>query len=192
MPCEKVGNAMVCSSRKRTGGARRSGYLTKAQSDAAKGLLRIVPEIGREYIVSKYWTGTFKGRVLEVSPMGRTIHFLVTDAMRPGPLIEEKCSFPECVSEDGHDGDHQFSEFRNGMELDVLYAAVDLRPAVTGQLAHEKGDCVTTPPPFASIPNLSSGACVSIATGKSGKQTRRRTRLCRRSLHVWRLRSRHE
>jgi len=131
MPYEKVGSAIVCSGRKRSGTGRRSGYLTKAQSDAAKELLRVLPVIGREYIVAKYWMGTFKGRVIEISGMGRIIRFLVTDAMRPGPLIEDKCPFPECIAEDGHSGDHRFTEFRNGMEVEVMYGVVELRSVAT-------------------------------------------------------------
>lgn len=114
----------------------KRGYLSKAQSDAVKNLLRLTPEIGREYIVSKYWTGTFQGRLLSIENPKKShsdkwiLRFLVTDDMRPGPPIEEKCSFPECTAESEHDGDHVFAEFRNGSELEIRYGCVELRPAV--------------------------------------------------------------
>jgi hypothetical protein len=85
--------------------------------------------VGHEYIVSKYWTGTFRGRVLAISQMGTLLHLVVTDAMRPGPLIEDKCPYPECVLAEDHAGDHEFSkDLRNGSELEVRCSHIEIRP----------------------------------------------------------------
>ena len=125
--CERVGNAIICGPRPRY--TKRSHSLQKQQSAAALELLKPIVklEVGCEYVVSKFWTGTFRGRLTEVSWDGSILRFHVTDTMRPGPLIEEKCPYPECMAEDGHDGDHIFSEFRNGAELEVRYSHVELR-----------------------------------------------------------------
>jgi hypothetical protein len=53
--------------------------------------------------------------------------------MRPGPLIEAQCPFPECVAEEDHGGDHQFADFRNGMEVELNRGFVVLRPSVYEQ-----------------------------------------------------------
>jgi hypothetical protein len=90
----------------------------------------LIPEVDREYVVLKYWTGPFRGRLLELSSMGSLARFVVTDAMRPGPLIEDKCSFPECILADLHDGDHEFSpDLRNGVEIELRLSHVQLKPA---------------------------------------------------------------
>jgi len=98
----------------------------RTKVDASKTAPKVRLEIGREYVVSKYWPGTFKARLLDISEMGTYLHFLVTDAMRPGPLIEDKCPFPECVLKDSHPGDHAFADFRNGLELTIRYSHITL------------------------------------------------------------------
>ena len=126
MACERVGNTIICGPRPRY---KRSHTLQKKQSAAALELLKPIVklDVGCEYIVSKFWTGTFRGRLTEVSETGSILRFCVTDTMRPGPLIEEKCPFPECMAADEHDGDHVFSEFRNGTELEVAFSHIELR-----------------------------------------------------------------
>jgi hypothetical protein len=88
----------------------------------------VVPVVGREYIVSKYWTGTFRGRVVAFSEMGTLLRIDVTDAIRPGPLIEDKCPYPECISEDGHEGDHRFSTLRNGAQIELRWSHATFTP----------------------------------------------------------------
>jgi len=88
----------------------------------------VVPVVGREYVVSKYWTGTFRGRVIAISEMGSLLRIDVTDAMRPGPLIEDKCPYPECIAEDGHEGDHRFSTLRNGAQIELSVSHATFTP----------------------------------------------------------------
>jgi hypothetical protein len=103
---------------------RRRG---RGKAPDQKALTPISPQVGHEYIISKYWTGTFRARVVAISEMGTMMRVEVTDAMRPGPLIDEKCPYPECVAVEGHDGDHEFSQdLRNGIELDLRIGHVQL------------------------------------------------------------------
>ncbi len=99
---------------------------------ALKSFLGLVPEIGREYTVQGYWTGTFRGRLVWISDAGWIFRFVVTDAMREQPI--DACPFPECTAESDHDGEHVFDEtLRNGRELEVYSQFVKLRASVFDQ-----------------------------------------------------------
>jgi hypothetical protein len=87
---------------------------------AAKNQLAIKPELGREYFVHGYWTGSFKARVdwISASEGDPLVRLVVTDAMRKRAALA--CDFPECLAEIGHEGDHTFDEeFRAGKIIEL-------------------------------------------------------------------------
>lgn len=98
---------------------------------AAKAQLDRRPELGREYLVRGYWTGSFKGRVESVSSSegDPIVRLVVTDAMRRRAALA--CDFPECLAELGHDGDHTFDEeFRAGKIVELAARNATFVPTV--------------------------------------------------------------
>jgi hypothetical protein len=110
----------------------------KAHADqlraAAKNQLATKPEVGREYTVKGYWTGTFKARVewISASEGDPLVRLVVTDAMRRTAAIA--CEFPECVDEMDHQGPHTFDEdFRVGTRLELAVRNARFLPVVFEQ-----------------------------------------------------------
>jgi len=94
--------------------------------------------IGKQYRVKGYHTGDFVGEVVSVDRSVARVR--VTDPMRRIPHVENRCSFPECVRKDFHDGDHEFARVREGALIEVCWESAKWIPAVDqvsggGQLA---------------------------------------------------------
>jgi len=75
--------------------------------------------IGHAYRVLRYHTGVFIGRVDFVDR--DVARLTVIDPLRPMPKIANRCSFPECIREDFHAGDHEFSRVRQGATVEVFW-----------------------------------------------------------------------
>jgi hypothetical protein len=75
--------------------------------------------IGTEYRVVGYHTGDFVGEVLSVDRTFARVR--VIDPMRPRPRVKDRCSFPECVRKDFHEGDHEFVRVRKGALVEVSW-----------------------------------------------------------------------
>lgn len=110
----------------------------KARADqlraAAKNQLATKVEVGREYTVQGYWTGTFKARVEWISAGGDNplVRLVVIDAMRKGAAIA--CEFPECIDEMDHQGPHKFDEdFRIGTRIELAVGNARFLPVVLEQ-----------------------------------------------------------
>jgi hypothetical protein len=89
-------------------------------------LLRVdgaVVRVGQFYRVRGYYTGDFIGEVENVGEIGQTIVLRVTDSLRKSPT-KNKCPWPYCIADDGHDGDHEFSEVTPGQLIEVPYGLV--------------------------------------------------------------------
>jgi hypothetical protein len=108
-------------------------------------------KMGGLYRIVGYHTGDFIG---EVEAVHRdTVHVRVVDPLRPFPRVQNRCSYPECVREDFHNGDHEFVRVRTGAVLEVAWALARFVEAkqVSGgeQLATSHGstagDAVPTP-----------------------------------------------
>ena len=83
--------------------------------------------IGKLYQVVGYHTGDFLG---EVESVDRTFaRVRVIDPMRPVPRVENRCSFPECVRKDFHEGDHEFARVREGVLIEVSWESAKWIPA---------------------------------------------------------------
>ncbi len=81
---------------------------------------------GNLYRVEGYHTGDFVG---EVERVNRDSAFVrVTDPMRPAPRVLNRCSFPECVRDDFHGGDHEFVRVREGAVIEVSWRAAKWTP----------------------------------------------------------------
>src|SRR5260370_19668120 len=75
--------------------------------------------LGKAYRVEGYHTGDFLG---EVESVDRDLaRIRVTDPLRPRPRVKNRCSFPECVREDFHGGDHEFVRLRSGVLLEISW-----------------------------------------------------------------------
>jgi hypothetical protein len=108
---------------------------------SAKAQLAIKPEVGREYLVQGYWTGTFKGRIewISASEGDPVVRLVVTNAMRRGAAIA--CDYPECLDEMGHAGDHRFDEdFRNGTIIELAVRNARFVPAVFEEFQSKKDE----------------------------------------------------
>lgn len=75
--------------------------------------------IGHVYRVIGYHTGDFVGEVERAD--ASVALFLVRDPLRTIPKVTDRCSFPQCVGEEFHDGDHRFEPVRAGAQLLVYW-----------------------------------------------------------------------
>jgi hypothetical protein len=94
------------------------------------------PSLGKSYRVLGYHTGDFIGKVVSVDRTFAKVR--VTDPMRPGPCVKNRCAFPQCVREDFHHGDHEFVCMRAGAVIDVAWESAQWIPETSsggGQLA---------------------------------------------------------
>lgn len=77
--------------------------------------------LGKVYRVEGYYTGDFIGEVESVDREFAKVRVL--DPLRPVPRVPNRCSFPQCVREDFHSGDHEFVRVREGVLIEVAWHA---------------------------------------------------------------------
>lgn len=78
--------------------------------------------LGKIYRVVGYHTGEFIGEVESVDRTWARVR--IVDTLRPAPRVKNRCSFPQCVRQDFHDGEHEFSRIREGAVLEVPWESV--------------------------------------------------------------------
>ena len=78
------------------------------------------PFLEQVYRVERYHTGDFIGKILRFE--GRDIVVVeVVDPLRSLPKVNARCSFPQCVLEDFHRGEHEFSSIHQGGLVKVYW-----------------------------------------------------------------------
>jgi hypothetical protein len=75
------------------------------------------PRVGSIYRVVGYHTGDFVGSCVAITRT--TVVLRITDTLRPGPRVLNRCAFPQCVREDLHPGDHEYARVRRGAEITI-------------------------------------------------------------------------
>jgi hypothetical protein len=86
-----------------------------------------LPRPGAVGYVRGYYTGDFLGRCLAID--NDVASFVIEDTLRPEPKIRNRCSFPQCVREDYHAGEHEFARMRVGATIEVHWRNARFEPA---------------------------------------------------------------
>jgi len=84
--------------------------------------------LGKLYLVGGYHTGDFIGEVLRADRDFAWVR--VTDPKRPFPHVPNRCSFPQCIREDFHAGEHEVIRVREGAVIEVNWHAATWLPVL--------------------------------------------------------------